>query len=258
MKTDTRLRIVKLLEKNGEMRPADFVKALAISPQALHRHLKVLLTEGKAESRGKPPVTRYALAGVPDFSRAFGWYSAARATDNPNEFICQTRDTFYGRQSHLKELVKRGLPPEDLPLLISVVGEVGNNSFDHNLGHWKDIPGCWFEFQWTGRKAWICIADRGRGILSSLRNVMPDLKTEQQSLEIAFERSLSGRAPEKRGNGLKFVKHIVLQQSNRGLGCVSADGMVTFGVDAEKCKAPLGKLRRRGSGVLTLITWGCQ
>lgn len=87
---------------------------------------------------------------------------------------------------------------------------------------------------------------------------MPDLKTEQQSLEIAFERSLSGRAPEKRGNGLKFVKRIVLQQSNRGLGCVSADGMVTFGVDAKKCKAPLEKLRRRGSGVLTLITWGCQ
>ncbi|OGJ52841.1 hypothetical protein A2483_05010 [Candidatus Peregrinibacteria bacterium RIFOXYC2_FULL_33_13] len=39
---------------------------------------------------------------------------------------------------------------------------------------------------------------------------MPELKNDQEALQIAFTRYISARAPEDRGNGLKFVKDIIL------------------------------------------------
>jgi len=105
-----------------------------------------------------------------------------------------------------------GLKADELPLTISVVGEIGNNCFDHNLGHWKDVPGCWFETQITGGLLWVCIADRGQGVLKSLARTDPALRDDQAALIAAFERNISGRAPEHRGNGLKFVKNVILQR----------------------------------------------
>ena len=57
------------------------------------------------------------------------------------------------------------------------------------------------------------MADRGQGILNSLRRVRPDLQNDVDALRVAFTEQVSGRAPEKRGNGLKFVSEAVV--SNR-------------------------------------------
>ena len=47
--------------------------------------------------------------------------------------------------------------------------------------------------------------DRGRGILTSLKAVRPGLHTDSEALRVALTERVSGRAPEKRGNGLKFA-----------------------------------------------------
>ena len=59
----------------------------------------------------------------------------------------------------------------------------------------------------------IVLADRGLGILETLRRVRPGLSSHMVAVEVAFTEFISGRAPEKRGNGLKLVREVVLEQA---------------------------------------------
>ncbi len=93
------------------------------------------------------------------------------------------------------------------PLIIALTGEIGNNSFDHNLGKWPDVPGIFFGYDLN--KKIIVLADRGLGVLTTLKRVKPKLKTDSEALNLAFTQIISGRAPESRGNGLKFVRKII-------------------------------------------------
>src|SRR6202042_1514929 len=107
-------------------------------------------------------------------------------------WVSETREIFTARLFHLKTFVRNGLSENLLPLVISTAGEIGNNSFDHNLGQWRDVPGCWFDSQVTGRHLWIWIADRGQGIFHSLVKVHPELADEETALHAAFETIISG------------------------------------------------------------------
>jgi len=255
MKTQTRSQILKLIEKNGKVRPSELRKALKISSQAIHRHLRSLTENGIIEAKGSAPFTEYALAGVPDLEAVSHWMNAPTLTKSPEMWVCETRETLTARLPHLKSFVSNGLPENLLPLVISTAGEIGNNSFDHNLGQWRDVPGCWFESQVTGQNLWICIADRGQGIFQSLVKVHPSLADEQSALNAAFERIISGRAPEKRGNGLKYVKKILSTTPGGGLACISGTGRVDYGEQGEKCIALLGKHLTPVKGTITLLVW---
>lgn len=92
-------------------------------------------------------------------------------------------------------------------LVSSTAGEIGNNSFDHNLGLWRDIPGIFFGYDL--RKKIVVLADRGQGIWQSLRRVRPTLQNDEEALKVAFTEVVTGRAPEQRGNGLKYVRRIM-------------------------------------------------
>jgi|GEM_PF-6173136 len=59
--------------------------------------------------------------------------------------------------------------------------------------------------------------------------VDPSIRTDQQALDAAFSRILSGRSPEKRGNGLKFVKQIINGDSKRGLLFLSGTSQMILG-----------------------------
>jgi len=258
MKTKTRLNIVKFIKEKRQARPVELVQALNISHQAIHRHLKILITDGILESRERPPSTYYVLAGVPDFSQALQWFRAERIEENPLATVCETRDILTARLSHLKAFVKRGLPIEDLPLVVSTAGEIGNNSFDHNVGQWRDVPGCWFESQITGKRLWICIADRGQGVYRSLIQVDATLQNDQDALQTAFEKQISGRALEKRGNGLKYVKNLILGGGDRGLACCSGGGEVHYGDWGVDCQRVLTTGFSKANGTMTLVCWGLQ
>ena len=92
-------------------------------------------------------------------------------------------------------------------LIVAVAGEIGNNSFDHNLGKWPDVPGIFFGYDLNKRL--IVLADRGLGVLETLSRVRPELKNNTDALRVAFTEIVSGRDPEKRGNGLKFVREVI-------------------------------------------------
>lgn len=136
------------------------------------------------------------------------WVEREKGTEPDQSLYCPTSDIFQNRLVKMQNFLEK---MENLPtpfsLIVAVAGEIGNNSFDHNLGNWRDLPGIFFGYNME--KKYIVLADRGQGILRTLQRVKPELKNDADAMKVAFTEVLSARAPEERGNGLKFVKEVV-------------------------------------------------
>jgi hypothetical protein len=140
------------------------------------------------------------------FQMARNWTIANK--NFPEEFYCQNSAIFQARLVKMENLMMQNKKTKKIfPLIVSVAGEIGNNSFDHNLGQWPDTAGIFFGYDLNKRQ--IVLADRGLGILKTLKRVRPNLKNHAQALKTAFTEIISGRAPENRGNGLKFVRKVI-------------------------------------------------
>lgn len=258
MKTGTKQRIVEIIKKQGKARPVELYVSLNLSPQIIHRHLKDLVTAGILESKGSAPTTYYSLAGTPDMDALSVWITSAKVEQSPDTMVCETREILAGRLPRLKDHVRSGLPASLLPLVISTAGEVANNSFDHNLGRWRDVPGCWFESQVSGGILWILVGDRGQGVLRSLAKSYPEFTDDQPALKAAYETIISGRAPEQRGNGLKFVRNSIEATPNSGLSCGSGTGRVHYGDHGPKCRTTLDTFFSDVKGTVTIMAWRLQ
>ena len=126
-----------------------------------------------------------------------------------DEEYCASRDIFQTRLEKLRVKLEQNDFP-NTALLIATIGEIGNNSFDHNIGNWRDVPGVYFDFDHDSKSS--IIADRGQGIRKTISRVRPEVANDTEALKIAFTEVISGRSPEQRGNGLKFVKKIIEDQ----------------------------------------------
>jgi hypothetical protein len=185
------------------------------------------------------------------------WYRSGRGQPVPDvSQYCETRDVVEGRLARLLSYAESvALSDPDAALLTAVAGEIGNNSFDHNLGHWRDQPGCYFAYAVDASALLVWIADRGRGVLASLQQAVPALSDHQQALEMAFERIVSGRHPERRGNGLKFVRGVINAHGDRGLVSVSGRGKLAFGGLGPALLDSTGWPTEQDYGMLTLVGW---
>ncbi len=128
----------------------------------------------------------------------------------PEKYYCPTRDIFQARiDNMITEMITVGkLSEGDAYMAGAIAGEIGNNSFDHNIGNWPDMAGIFFGYK-INSGAEIILADRGRGVMKTLMRVRPEITGESEALKVAFFEKISGRAPEARGNGLKFVRESV-------------------------------------------------
>ncbi|MDR3243889.1 MAG: hypothetical protein LBT79_03985 [Elusimicrobiota bacterium] len=149
---------------------------------------------------------------------------------------CRFRDLFNVRADRFLIEVKK-------PILAAVAGEIGSNSFDHNFAKWKDIVGIIFKYDINQRV--IVIADRGQGLKTTLSNVRVGIENDIDAVKIAFKEVLSGRAPERRGNGLKFVFNTIITnnwklyfQSGNGVLEIS-EGKAIFSENQENIKGCL-------------------
>lgn len=142
------------------------------------------------------------------FKMAYEWATKLEPTEIPGAYYCADSSIFQARLIRMQTLLT-AVPSTNkiLSLLVAVAGEIGNNSFDHNLGNWPDKPGIFFGYDVN--KGEIVLADRGLGILKTLQRVRPQLNDHKDSLRVAFTEMISGRAPEERGNGLKFVRKVI-------------------------------------------------
>ena len=144
------------------------------------------------------------------FGLAKDW--TLKGVEMPSRFYCSNSAVFQTRLTRMQDLLGGVQELSHIfPLIVAVTGEVGNNSFDHNLGSWPDTPGIFFAYDIQKRN--IVLADRGLGILATLKRVKPELNTDEEALRVAFTEIISGRAPENRGNGLKFVRKIISENS---------------------------------------------
>ncbi len=129
----------------------------------------------------------------------------------PGTFYCATSSIFNARLTKMEYALMQKPGFEKLYSLITLIaGEIGDNSFAHNIGKWPDTAGIFFGYDLEKRI--VVLADRGLGVLETLRQVRPGLSSHVAAVEVAFTEFISGRAPEKRGNGLKLVRELVTDQ----------------------------------------------
>lgn len=147
------------------------------------------------------------MENIAEIAKNWVLADSEEATIDP-DYYCSTRDIFQARLDTMSLNLSAvpSLSGVNIYLLAAIAGEIGNNSFDHNGGNWPDIAGVFFGYTYTDQDFAIVLADRGQGVLKSLQKVKSELVDEKEALEVAFTQKISGRAPENRGNGLKFVK----------------------------------------------------
>lgn len=183
------------------------------------------------------------------FQIAREWATSETPFEPASEFYASTIDRFKTRQGRMDIEMNAGPKPQkNISLISASVGEIGNNSFDHNLGNWPDVPGVFFAHD-LGKRI-IVLADRGVGVLKTLQRIRPKLQTYEDALKMAFTEIITARAPEHRGNGLKFVKE-ALTIAGADLSFQSGDAIAEI-----KRSRPELKIKKTDSfvrGVLALI-----
>ena len=177
------------------------------------------------------------------------WVLASNPKLPESDLYCQTRDVFQSRLEGFQNRLTKSVGIESSSLVTAITGEIGNNSFDHNLGNWPDTLGIFFSYT---PKREIILADRGRGILTTLGRVDPTLETHTQALTIAFTKIISGRSPEVRGNGLKFVKKVV---TSHPLGLSFQTGNALLELSEKENKVNVKAIQENIRGCFAIIKY---
>jgi len=183
------------------------------------------------------------------FTSAKAWALSGRQFSE--KWYCQTSAVFQARLVKMENFLLKGKYKNKLfSLLTSIAGEIGNNSFDHNLGQWPDTPGIFFGYDLLKRH--VVLADRGVGVLQTLQRVKPALRTHADALKVAFTEIISGRDPEARGNGLKYVLSVIAKYPIRLL---FQTGDATLVLRGESEELPITKRTEYIRGCLAFITY---
>ncbi len=179
------------------------------------------------------------------------WAGSQTASELISDHYCYTQDIFKIRLDKMAFNLERDSATKTLtPLIVAITGEIGNNSFDHNFGNWPDIPGIFFACDINKRI--IVLADRGVGIRATLLRVRPELKNDIMALSMAFTERVSGRFPEQRGNGLKFVNNIATKNP---IGVSLQSGDAVAEITKQNGVLKVGLADRHIRGTLTVITY---
>jgi MerR family regulatory protein len=216
-----------------KVRIGEAAKILGVSVQTLRNWEK----SGKLQPQRSVGKQRYyLLKDLKSFAldiKAIGlaWAISSIPPDLNSDLYCERQDRFTSRLSKMgSELQSDKSVSEELASLITlVVGEIGDNSFAHNVGNWPDVPGIFYSYD-IGKRI-IVLADRGRGVKATLQQVRPSIATDMEALTVAFNEIISGRNPEKRGNGLKVVRNVT---ESKEIGLLLCSGIAKVSVGVKK------------------------
>lgn len=186
----------------------------------------------------------------PIIQAGFAWASASEPPEISKDDYCPTRDILDARlASIISTLTRKGKLEEQVLLMHALLSEIGGNSFDHNIGQWRDLTGVLFGRSFDEAPIFV-LADRGQGIRKTLSQVKPTLGSHEEALKAAFLEHISGRAPEQRGNGLKFVREEIL---NDGIDLFFQSGTAMYQVVGKK--EQWGSLARNVPGCLAVLSF---
>ena len=143
-----------------ELTIGETAKYLGVSIDTLRRWDK----SGKLPARKSAGGHRYySLLDLELFEQDIFALATKWLIETPKEpdtkCYCPASTEFKGRLSKLQTSLESVEDINDYyPLIVAIVGEIGNNSFDHNLGNWPDISGIFFSFDINKRQ--IALADK--------------------------------------------------------------------------------------------------
>jgi anti-sigma regulatory factor (Ser/Thr protein kinase) len=104
---------------------------------------------------------------------------------------CRYVDEFSARLGHFEKMFKNfGLNEEDSKRALVIVGELGNNVFDHNIGSWPtNFNGAIIIAQNYPemKRIEVVVSDAGVGFLGSLKNAFPDLNQDIEAIQKGLE-----------------------------------------------------------------------
>ena len=226
-----------------KVRIGEAAKILGISVQTLRNWEK----SGKLQPQRSAGKQRYyLLKDLKSFAldiKAVGlaWAISSIPPDLSSDLYCERQDRFTSRLSKMGyELQNDKNISEELASLITlVVGEIGDNSFAHNVANWLDVPGIFYSYDL--KKRIIVLADRGRGVKATLQQVRPSISTDTEALTVAFNEIISGRNPEKRGNGLKVVRNVT---ESKEIGLLLRSGIAQVSVGVKKPDTIITKITK--------------
>lgn len=242
------------MNKNEKVRIGEAAKMLSVSVQTLRNWEK----SGKLKSERSAGGQRYYL--LQDLERlildleklGLAWAKSATPPDLPSEYYCERSDRFTSRVARMGlELQHTGGFSEDVASLLTLMaGEIGDNAFAHNVGNWPDAPGVFYAYDLSKRV--IVLADRGRGVKATLLKVRPNLTNDIEALHVAFTEIVSGRSPEKRGNGLKVVRQVA-ETKDIGLLFRSGLGRVAISLKPGPMRITMADEHIRGTYAVILF-----
>lgn len=123
--------------------------------------------------------------------------------------LCKYRDEFNAKLEYFLKMFRNfGLSESDSQRATTIIGELGNNVFDHNLGNWPtSIVGAIIACQNypAYKRIEITIGDPGVGFYESLTKAFPEIKSDMEAIKKGLEGN-TGRVGEQRGNGLKLIQ----------------------------------------------------
>jgi hypothetical protein len=151
---------------------------------------------------------------------------------------CSFRDELAGRLSSKIRLMFRdfGMNKEEEQRVTALVGELGNNVFDHNEGEWPtSFRGAIIIAQRYPqlRKIEVVVADAGVGFLGSLKTYDPAPKDDVEAIKLGLL-GITGRAGERRGNGLKTIQDWTINNFNGIVRIHSGNGLVVIDKGGQK------------------------
>ncbi|MEK7459646.1 MAG: hypothetical protein AAB636_01105 [Patescibacteria group bacterium] len=168
---------------------------------------------------------------------------------NVQEIVhCRYNDEFSSRLGRFERMFKNfGLNEEDTKRALVIVGELGNNVFDHNLGNWPtNFSGAIItahNYPETKRIEFV-VGDAGVGFLGSLQNAFPNLSDDVEAIKKGLE-GYTGRVGENRGNGLKTIQDWTINNFHGMLTIHSGGGLVQVdenGIESKNTCRILGTL----------------
>ncbi len=187
--------------------------------------------------------------GLSNFTKAIGYdgSSIGEVDDRNVQKITHSlfRDDFNARLSKIKSMFQSfGMGNEDdINRATVLVGELGNNVFDHNEGAWPtEIRGAVILGQNypQEKKIEMVVADPGIGFRQSLRTVDPDL-TDVEAIKLGLK-GRTGRIGEERGNGLRLIQDWVINKFNGAVRIHSGGGLVVVDEGGVRSKSVVGVL----------------
>ena len=110
-----------------------------------------------------------------------------------NNFFMEKDDSFSRTRDIFSARLQTYILKTEKYLESAIIGEIGNNTFDHNFGFSSEYPsGVYCDF--TYKQKFIVLADYGKGVKQSLLSVVPSIASDIEAVEIAFTKRISGRS----------------------------------------------------------------